>query len=214
VNDYFEAGRLNIVHFTHGSTDPLQGCRSHGVRVVMLADGAGADETYVSCIHIEPGGWVTDPPSGRDSVVLVVHGDVTLVETHPVTSRNAYPGTVHHNGMSPGVGVVLSADTRYRMESEAGAILIVVEAERLQATESGKSTPERVLGQTWPGEDLDKPKPRTLISISKRLWFLWRFRKLRRAVRLDRSGWEPAAVEVGPVRKFLFGLGWGRKMGR
>jgi len=137
MNDYFDVNRLNIVHFTHGSTDPLQACR-------------------------------------------------------------------------PGVGVVLSADTHYRMESQAGAILIVVEAECLQATESGKSTPERVLGQLWPGEDLDKPKPRTLISISKRLWYLWRFRKLRRAIRLDRSGWAPMPVEVGPVRKFLLGLGLGR----
>jgi hypothetical protein len=185
---YYDNGpSLNVVHFTHGATDPLQGFRCHGVRVVMLADGGGEYETYVSCLHFEPGGWVTDPPTQRDSAILVVHGDITLHQTRPYTMRHR---------LSPGVGLVMNADCAYRIESETGAILIVVEAEHLKATEFGISTPERIWGQLWPGE---KPgqKPRTLLSIGKSIYYRWKWRKVRRLTRLDQSGWTSAPVEAG-----------------
>jgi len=34
---------VQFVHFTAGATHPVQGFKAHGVRVVTLADGAGAD---------------------------------------------------------------------------------------------------------------------------------------------------------------------------
>ena len=40
MSDFVDIHALNVVHFTHGATDPLRGLRAHGVRVVMLADGA------------------------------------------------------------------------------------------------------------------------------------------------------------------------------
>jgi hypothetical protein len=196
MSDFFDSRRLNVIHFTHGATDPLQGFRTHGVRVVMLADGGGSDETYVSCFHFEPGGWVKDPPVGRDSAILVVHGSIILKEWRPQLF-------IHRT--SSGVGVVLSADVRYSIESETGAILIVVEAERLQVTPSGVSTPGRVWGQVWPGEKFDQ-KPRTLLSIWRSISFRWRFRKLRRLNRVDRSGWE-SVPPVGLIRWLLFGRG-------
>ena len=54
-------------------------CRcSYGVKMVMLADGAGADETYVSCLHLEPGAWILEVPALRDTGIFVVHGGLTL----------------------------------------------------------------------------------------------------------------------------------------
>jgi hypothetical protein len=179
MSDLIDIYSLNVVHFTHGATDPVQGLRSHGVRVVMLADGGGADETYVSCLHFEPGGWVTDPPAERASAILAVHGRVTLFQSKPYSKRQ---------DLSPGVGVVMAADAGYRMESEMGAILIVVEAEHLQATECGISTPERIMGQVWPGETVERER-RTVRSICRGIYFRWRWRKVLRVKRVDRSGW-------------------------
>jgi hypothetical protein len=136
MSDPGDGRPLDVIHFTKGATDPLEGFRAHGVRAVMLADGGGADETYVSCLHFEPGGWVVDPPMGRDSAILAVQGEVILHEARYGMRLD----------LSPGVGVVMNADVRYRLESETGGILLIVESERLEATECGISTPERILG--------------------------------------------------------------------
>ena len=108
-----------------------------------LADGAGHDETYLSCLHFEPGGWIADPPVVRDTAILVVSGKVVLIGIEPVDMRL---------DLSPGVGITLNADEAYRMKSDTGAIVLVVEAERLEPTRGGISTPERIMGQLWPGE--------------------------------------------------------------
>lgn len=184
MSDLTNIHSLNVIHFTHGATDRLQGLRSHGVSVVMLADGGGADETYVSCLHFEPGGWVTDPPAERASAILLVHGEVTLDETRPYLVRHF---------LSPGMGVVMAADVPYRIESATGAILIVVEAEHLQATECGISTPERIFAQLWPGETFERKKPRTVVSIWRAVYYRWRWGKARRVARVDRSGWGSGA---------------------
>jgi hypothetical protein len=186
MKDWVDIHALNVIHFTHGATDPVQGFRAHGVRVVNLADGAGTDETFVSCMHIEPGGWIVDPPSGRDCTMLVVHGQVTLEERRP------YPLS---HFLTSGVGVVLTADVPYSIASQAGAIVMVVEAERLQATQDGKSSPERIMGQTWPGERFDL-RPRIWLSVCLRIYYRlkwspwWRpVRRAARAMRVELSGW-------------------------
>ena len=79
MSDYVNIHRLNIIYFVRGATDPLQRFRSHGVRSVLLADGAGTDETYVSCLHFDPGGWITDPPADRDRSHGVRAGGPILV---------------------------------------------------------------------------------------------------------------------------------------
>jgi len=96
---------VQVIHFTVGATDPVQGFRSHGVRSVALADGAGADETYVSCLHVEPGGWITDPPTVRDSTLLLVHGEATF--------RSIETGL--RLELSPGVGLALNDPQLKRM---------------------------------------------------------------------------------------------------
>jgi hypothetical protein len=70
---------------------------------------------------------MNDPPAERDYSLLVVQGEVTFVETD----------TRARLELSPGVGVVMNADDRYRLKSEKGAILILVEAERLEASVVG-----------------------------------------------------------------------------
>ena len=204
MSEYGHERPLHVIHFTRGSTDPVEGFRAHGVRVVMLADGAGADETYVSCLHFEPGGWIADPPTGRDSAILAVHGEVILHEARWGMRLD----------LSPGVGVVINADVRYRLESEAGAILLIVESEQLEATESGLSTPERVLGALWPGEELHERRrwPRSLLSLYRWIYHhvrLWH--PLRQADPLDFSGWRPRPRAPGPVRRLL--AAWARRWG-
>ena len=186
---------MRIVHFTEAATDPLKGVSMYGARFVSLADGAGEDETFVSCLHLEPGGWISDPPTDRDNTLLVVHGAVRLTSsTHTPRVR-----------LSCGMGLVMSAGTRYTLDSEWGAILLVVEAERLEATESGISTPERIMWAVWPGEP-GYPRRRTLLSLLRRVYYRWKFRKLNRSVRTDRSGWRPKPnrdTVVAPVLDLL-----------
>lgn len=149
---------MRVIHFTEGATDPVQGFCAHGVRVVPLADGAGQDETYLSCLHFDPGGWIADPPVVRDTAILVVSGKVVLIGIEPVDMRL---------DLSPGVGITLNADEAYRMKSDTGAIILVVEAERLEATRGGISTPERIMGQLWPGESM--PRRRAWLTVMRRI---------------------------------------------
>jgi hypothetical protein len=170
---------VQVIHFTVGATDPVQGFQSHGVRSVALADGAGADETYVSCLHFEPGGWIIDPPTVRDSALLLVHGAATFFSME----------TGLRLELSPGLGLTLNADDRYRLMSETGAIILVVESERLEATDAGKSTPERIWGAKWPGEVVVRGR-RTLLSVMR--WICFRVRwwpTYRRMVSVAASGW-------------------------
>jgi hypothetical protein len=51
-----------------------------------------------------------------------------------------------------GMGCVLDADEAYALESEEGAIVLIVESDRLLPHARGISTPERVAGQTWPSD--------------------------------------------------------------
>ena len=129
---------MQVVHFTVGSTDPIEGFCAHGVRAMPLADGAGVHETFVSCLHLEPGAWVADPPAMRDSALLVVSGEVSFIGSRPTGVRLELSG---------GVGLTLSADEHYRLESNTGAIILVVEAERLEPTREGLSTPTGVGNQ-------------------------------------------------------------------
>ena len=50
------------------------------------------------------------------------------------------------------MGCVFAKDERYTMHSESSAIILIVEADKLEAEPRGISTPQRIAGQTWPGE--------------------------------------------------------------
>ena len=84
--------------------------------------------------------------------------------------------------------------------------VIHFESERLDATDCGISTPERVMGALWPGEVLQerRRRPRTLLSLYRWVYYhvgLWL--PMRLADRLDLSGWRPRPQPPGPVRRFL-----------
>ena len=198
---------MRFIHFTEAATDPLMGFCAHGVRCVLLADGAGEAETYVSCLHFEPGGWISNAPAVRDSVLLLVHGEATF---ELISAHSEMPGVRHH--ITPGVGLVTSADDRYRLDSDAGAIVFVVEAERLEATECGISTPERIWGARWPGES-DAPLPWTPLRVMRWLYFRLFWARvfgrslLRRKPRPDSSGWgsEPSGRKL--VWRLMLGRG-------
>lgn len=64
----------------------------------------------------------------------------------------------------------MNADDRYRLMSETGAIILVVEAERLEATDAGKSTPERIWGAMSPGEVVVRRR-RTMLSVMRWVCF-------------------------------------------
>jgi hypothetical protein len=78
--------------------------------------------------------------------------------------------------MSGGMGLVLGAGEAFRVESNEGAILIVVEAPRLIPTSRGYSTPDRIMGQCWPGERPPRKTLRSMIDSVRfriRWWRLW-----------------------------------------
>ena len=184
---------MDVIHFTKGATDPLLGFRAHDIGFVPLADGAGADETYVSCLHLGAGGWVSDPPSMRDSAILIVQGTATFTLGKPRMRLK----------LVPGVGVVVNADDRYRLESDLGAIVIVIESECLEATELAISTPDRICGQTWPGESVISRR-RTLLSAIRSLYHRMRWSLPSRLwPRTDSSGWRPKASGKTTVERLL-----------
>lgn len=130
---------MQIIHFTEGATDWLEGFQAINVRSVPLADGSG--ETRLTCFHLYPKAYVFDPPTTHANVLLVVSGHVTVLF---LNGSRAW--------LSGGMGVVIDPDDRYSIESEHGAIIIAVECDELTPTRRAISTPERIMGQRWPGE--------------------------------------------------------------
>jgi hypothetical protein len=55
--------------------------------------------------------------------------------------------------LTGGTGVVIESGIHYCLESPADAIAIAVESERLKAMPLAISTPSRIWGQCWPGEE-------------------------------------------------------------
>jgi hypothetical protein len=133
---------VQVIRFTEGATDPLKRDRASGARVVPLADGF--DDVHLSCLHLEAGGKLSEFSGTHDCALLLVHGNVTFTAAD----------TGLRLDLLPGVGVVVTADERYTLESPTGAIVMVLESVELSANERGLSTPSRIMGQRWPGEDL------------------------------------------------------------
>lgn len=74
--------------------------------------------------------------------MLTVHGSVTLIED---SFGMRLP-------VSGGMGVVLEANEYFTLESDEGGIMLLIQSRHLKALESGISTPQRIMGQRWPGE--------------------------------------------------------------
>jgi hypothetical protein len=130
---------MRVIHFTQGATDPLTTHDAKGVRFVPLADGTG--ESHLSCAHLEPGATVNAPSLTHGAALLVVHGRITVI-----TQLDA------HIRLSGGMGAVWGRDEPYSIESDIGAIVLIVESTELAAHFCGVSSPERIAGQTWPSD--------------------------------------------------------------
>jgi hypothetical protein len=98
----------------------------------------------------------------QDSAFLVVHGRLTAYWNDTFSE------------MSGGTGVVLEAGQTARVESDEGAIVIKVEAPQLVSTSRGRSTPDRILWQSWPGE---KQRRKTLKMEMWRIYHRIRWRR-------------------------------------
>jgi redox-sensitive bicupin YhaK (pirin superfamily) len=132
---------MDVIHFTHGATDPLKGFGSAAASFLPLADGQG--DTHISCLHLEIGGKIEAPSISHAAALLVVHGRVTIESD--VGARIKFSG---------GMGAVFSPNELYTLKSDTGAILLIVESQELTAHARGISTPQRIEGATWPSDSL------------------------------------------------------------
>jgi hypothetical protein len=131
---------MHIIHFTRGATDPLEAAGVRCAHFLPLADGEG--DTHLGCLHLEPGAAVDAPSLTHAAALLVVHGRIQIAGNSPFTRIQVHAG----------MGCVFDKDEPYSLQSDVGAILTVVESDVLQANAPGISTPERIMGQTWPSD--------------------------------------------------------------
>ena len=133
---------MDVIHFTHGATDPLLFPGIDGAHFLPLADGEG--DVHVGCVHLDRGATLETPSLTHATALLVVHGRLEVtVHTHGGTIR-----------ISGGMGCIFKKGEPYSLHSEVGAIVLIVEADSLTAHPRGISTPERIRGQTWPSDAL------------------------------------------------------------
>lgn len=131
---------MQVIHFTRGATDPLTDHGTRGTHFLPLADGEG--ETHVGCVHLDPGARLDARPLTHAVALLVVHGRIQI--------------TVQASGLilrvSAGMGCVFDKDEPYKIASDIGAIVLIVESDLLEAHPRGISNPDRIAGQTWPSD--------------------------------------------------------------
>lgn len=94
---------------------------------------------HVGGLHLTPGARIIDPSATRD---YAAGRAGRVVEGHG-----------GRNNLSCGMGAVIKAADPHPLESERAAIAPTVEAQRLEPTAQGISTPPRITGQRRPGEN-------------------------------------------------------------
>jgi hypothetical protein len=139
---------MDVIHFTQGATDPLNDFRAKGVRFLPLADGTG--DSHVSCAHLESGATIEAPSITHAAALLVVHGQITV--TTDLGARI---------NILAGMGAIFGRDEPYTIESDAGAIVLIVESDTLTAHPRGISSPDRIAGQIWPSDTDSRPHATT-----------------------------------------------------
>jgi hypothetical protein len=131
---------MRVIHFTHRATDPLETFGASGASFLPLAGGEG--DTHLSCLHLEKDGKIEAPSITRAAALLVVHGRVTIESE--IGARIKFSG---------GMGAVFGQNEPYTLKADTGAILLIVESDHLLVSERAISTPQRIAGATWPGEE-------------------------------------------------------------
>lgn len=130
---------MQVIHFTAGATDPLIEPGVKGARFVQLARGSG--EARLGCLHLAAGSGLPRRSMPQDAALLTVQGNITVVADDGLRLD-----------ILSGVGIILSADEFFSLESSTGGVMLLVQCQNLGALESGISKPERIRGQKWPGE--------------------------------------------------------------
>jgi hypothetical protein len=131
---------MNIIHFTERATDPLKGFDAAGARFLPLADGEG--NSHISCLHLETNARIEAPSITHATALLVVHGCITVTTQFPKTKINIHAGS----------GCVLEKNEPYSLDSDSGAVILIVECHKLSAQTRAISSPQRIAGATWPSD--------------------------------------------------------------
>ena len=155
---------MRVVFFVEGATDPIDGFEARGVRFVPIAAGPGEFDTTISCFHLAPGSHLSQIPFLQDTMLLVLHGELTL------RGHENWPFD-----LLAGMGVELGPDEIRGFESAKGAIVLAVESPGLIATKQAISTPDRIAHQSWP---TDPPRRRTLGSVIESIYLKFKYWRL------------------------------------
>jgi hypothetical protein len=132
---------MKVVHLTLGAGDPLTSFAASGASFLPLADGGG--ETHINSLHLEKGGRIDAPSITHAAALLVVHRRVTIESE--IGARINFSG---------GMGAMFSPNEPYTLQSDTGAIILIVESQELTAHNRAISTPQRIEGATWPSDSL------------------------------------------------------------
>ncbi len=136
---------MKVIHFTEGAAEQFESSQVTLTKFIPLLHGTA--DTYVTCLHFLPGASLVELPTAQECALLIVSGSATVLNWEPRFSVELHPG----------VGVLVEEGDGYALQSPEGAIAIVVNAERLNLSKEAVSVPERIMGQTWPGEEPGVP---------------------------------------------------------
>jgi hypothetical protein len=136
---------MKVIHFTEGAAEFFESSRVSLTKFVPLLQGTG--ETYLTCLHLLPGAMMVELPTSQSCALIVVSGFMTANTFEPNVSVE----------LRAGVGVVIEEGEGYSLESREGAVVMSVNAERLDVSKEAVSTPELVMGQVWPGGKMATP---------------------------------------------------------
>ena len=96
-------------------------------------------------MHLEQSARIAWPSRTYAAALLVVHGRI-IVTAHARIDIHA------------GMGCVFDKDEPYSLTSEPGAIVLIVESDKLTPHARGISSPQRIAGQTWPSDGVTARK--------------------------------------------------------
>ena len=131
---------MKVIHFAEGAAEFFESSRVSLTKFVPLLQGTG--DTYLTCMHLLPGAMVVELPTSQSCALIVVSGFMTANAFEPNVSVQ----------LRAGVGVVIEEGEGYSLESREGAVVVAVNAERLNVSKEAVSTPELIMSQSWPGE--------------------------------------------------------------
>ena len=128
---------MDIVHFTPGMLNYDKPRAGETAATLPLASGTG--DLQVSCLSLSPGGKISVPASIHSQLIMTLNGKA------PATFPTGFGPRIY-----AGMGMLLHPGETCQLDSELGAVIIAVEATKLDADPCGISLPERVAGQKWP----------------------------------------------------------------